>query len=164
MFTSMSLPACFVAVIFLLFIIRRIFIIVTIKSTSMFPTLKENDRVLVFCHYPIKWLNKGQVVIVWHTPSDLLVGKWQKNPDITPFIKRVIGLPGDIIVAEYNKLHGAFQKSYADQCVNKEDIFHNIPDGYIFVASDNPAGGLDSYSWGPISIKGVLGVVLWKLP
>lgn len=143
--------------------VRCSFCIVKVISTSMFPTLNDGDRVLVFLHYPTKWLRKGQIVIVWHTPSDLSIGKWPKSSRITPYIKRVAGLSGDVIVTEFNRLNIALRKEYYQKinCPGKK--IHLIPEGFIFVESDNPAGGYDSHSWGPIPMRGVLGIAIIKI-
>ncbi len=128
----------------------------------MLPTYRENDRVLVLRHFPTKWLRKGQVVIVWHTPSDLQIEKWPKDPSITPYIKRLIRLPGDTIVTDFYKLHPALQESHPHKFNGEAEKIHQIPEGFIFVTSDNLSGGYDSHSWGPISSKGVLGIILLK--
>lgn len=115
---------------------------------------------LVFCQYPIKWLIQGQSVIVWHTPSDLEWKNWLYNPHITPLIKRIKGLPGDIIELESKRIRGSFKKSL--RLVNEDTFSFHVPNNYIFIECENKFEGLDSYSWGPISTKGILGIVLFK--
>ena len=62
---------------------------IRVKSISMQPTLYERDFVLV---------NKLSYEIGEPKRGDVIVFEYPWNPDTEPYIKRVIGLPGDYIV------------------------------------------------------------------
>ena len=59
-----------------------------IPSASMFPTLKENDRVLVNkLSYDVHDVNRGDLVVFERPPGE-------EDSEIKDLIKRVVGLPG----------------------------------------------------------------------
>jgi signal peptidase I len=70
-----------------------------IPSGSMEPTLKVNDRVLVNkLSYHLHSVHRGDVVVFKKPPDDT-------TPGITDLIKRVIGLPGEIISARDGQVY-----------------------------------------------------------
>jgi signal peptidase I len=91
---------------FLLFLVvlylRTSLVIVTIQGGSMRPTLQPGERVLVWRHYLPQWLKRGQIVLVWPATMPPVDSTSRvRNPNlfaITPLIKRVVALPGDVIV------------------------------------------------------------------
>ncbi len=77
------------------FIIEPFFI----PSNSMYPTLQENDRVLVTKYdFNFRIPQRGEIVI-FHAPKLALQLKSNAGEALKPmeFVKRVIGLPGDHI-------------------------------------------------------------------
>jgi signal peptidase I len=155
LFLSFSILICILAPYYLC--------VITVKSYSMIPTLRDGDRVLVLRHWPSKWLRKGQIVIAWHTPSELQYCDWPRKASFIPYIKRITALPGDTVVTEFKKLNKALQELLLCQFDGNGKKVQYVQNGYVFLESDNPAGGIDSHCWGPISMDGVLGVVILKL-
>ncbi len=136
-------------------LLRTAFVVVTVQGQSMFPTLEEYDRVLVWRFWPARWLQRGQIVIVRQ------LGKRAEGH--LPFIKRIVGLPGDTIITSIDDLPGHLRLSLlAEHDTQGRRIWH-IPPGYIFVRGDNRIGSVDSLSWGPIPFTRVGGIVLRKL-
>lgn len=146
-----------------LFAFRKIFYVVTIEMKSMAPTLKEGDKVLVCRYWPKNWLQRGCIVIL--IPSDQILPPEQGSrlfPTI-PVIKRITGLPGDIVETHLNKLDGYHQeklKPYYDES-GKRTWY--IPQKHVFVRGDNPGGICDSTIWGPIPDSSLVGIVIAKL-
>ncbi len=143
---------------------RAMLLVVTVKGRSMAPTLQEGDRVLVLRKWPARWLGKGVVIVVrpWSQDATTQQGPRKKAP--VPFIKRVIGLPGDTLetfTAETN----AFSKSLVSRVRDGygHRIWH-IPPDHLFVRGDNPLGSLDSMTMGPVPFDKVLGLVVMRLP
>jgi signal peptidase I len=144
----------------LVLFVRKALVVVTVTMHSMEPTLSPGDRVLVLRYWPRRWLRKGQIVIVWPwTPSE------RRGPFGVemPYIKRIIGRPGDRLVtrlAELSDIHREDQRPWHDASGRR---VWEIPAGHCFVRGDGPIGGFDSLSWGPVPDSAVLGVVLKRL-
>ncbi|QJC34063.1 signal peptidase I [Enterobacteriaceae endosymbiont of Donacia cinerea] len=106
-------------IIILIFIVRFfIYESFYIPSGSMAPTLLEGDFILVNKFiYGIKNPLNNRIIINNKLPKrgDIVVFKYPKNTKIN-YIKRIIGLPGDIIVYNYkNKQITLYNKKYIKQ-------------------------------------------------
>lgn len=171
--------AAAIAVLLALFI--RTFVVQAFKipSGSMEPTLLIGDHILVnkfiygvkipFVHatlIPISSPDRGDVVVFIY-PVD-------KTKD---FIKRVIGLPGDKIEIQDQKIfvNGEIYEDkhgyYADRRVRKSNPGHpeqfTVPKGHIFVMGDNRDHSYDSRYWGYVpmdTIKGKAFIIYWSWP
>lgn len=78
----------------------------TIPSGSMLPTLRVGDYILVNkFHYGLRLPVIGTKMLELGSPErgDIMVFKYPENPRIN-YIKRVIGLPGDVIQYQNNTL------------------------------------------------------------
>lgn len=87
--------------VFLIVLVLRSFIVepFRIPSASMYPTLEIGDFILVSkSSYGIKLPVTSTKIFPMGEPErgDVIVFKYPKNPDVD-YIKRVIGLPGDIV-------------------------------------------------------------------
>ena len=130
---------------------------IRIQSISMQPTLYEQDFVLVNkLAYKIGELNRRDVV-VFQPPIE---------SEREPYIKRVIGLPGDIVrvsdgVVFINDL--PLQEAYEAA----PPIYHGewtVPQGEVFVLGDNRNNSSDSHLWGMVPVENIIGkavVVYW---
>ncbi len=190
----------------LLIVIRQGFIEARyIPSESMVPTLKVNDRLivekvtknlsLVGFNFPIQ---RGDIVVFYPPPEgnhgkDLhhdplsIFARWTGLPFLPQddaYIKRVIGLPGDII--EIHKGEGVFINGmlliepYVNEvpdytCINLEDIPSYrrqgktgkiiVPKGHLFMMGDNRNRSQDSHVWGFLDKKRIVGraaVIVWR--
>ncbi len=163
---SIYLSLMFSAIIvqfLIVFLLRKCFVVVNIEHESMSPTLHDGDRVLVFRYWPAKWLQKGNIVLIWPWPNEISHHKEPKPFGVIPYIKRVIGLPGDTIVTSIDELD-EYHKSKLFHTYDDEGkkAFY-IPHNHFFVIGDYPIGGFDSRKWGPIPFESFLGVVVIKL-
>lgn len=150
-----------------------------IPSPSMNTTLLPGDRVLV-----------NRVVYHLHTPGrgNIIVFNWPVNPQLV-FIKRVIGLPGDLIslqngrvyvngrrVAEpYVMQNGGRPVPTQPAPANAETTMtepwsliqpYRVPADSYFVMGDNRTMSDDSRDWGPVPAKDVIGqasLIYWPL-
>ena len=171
--------AAAIAVLLALFI--RTFVVQAFKipSGSMEPTLLVGDHILVnkFIYgvkipfirttlIPISSPKRGDVVVFIY-PVD-------KTKD---FIKRVIGLPGDTVEIQgqkviingkrYDDKHGYYADQHESQSNPGQLEQFKVPKGHIFVMGDNRDHSYDSRFWGyvPIrSIKGKAFIVYWSWP
>jgi signal peptidase I len=153
------LSACSaISLLIMVVFIRIALVVVTVQSFSMSPTLKHGDRVLVFRYWPASWLRKGHIVIVQPPSPDM---RYLTKP--VPFIKRVIGLPGDTLVTYLSQLNDHYRAPLLSAHDEEGKRIWHVPPGHLFVRGDYVLGGSDSLTWGPIPFRSVLGIVLMKL-
>lgn len=137
-------------------------VVVTVRSQSMSPTLEDGDRVLVWRNWPLRWLRRGQIAIVW--PRELPVGGPPPFGVATPYIKRIVALPGEVVLSSLSGLQElirADQQRFYDPDGQRE---WNVPAGHIFVQGDFPLAVSDSRIWGPIPVESVRGIVVMTFP
>lgn len=144
-----------------------------IPSASMEPTLEKGDRVLVNkLSYDLHDVHRGDVIVFELEPDQ--VG----DDGIKDLIKRVIGLPGDVIESRDGVVYvndRALDEPYlADGMVtgdpsdgqNPAIDRQTVPEGHVFVLGDNRSNSADSrYPYrGPIPIDSIVGrafVLVW---
>lgn len=126
---------------------------IRIESISMQPTLYEGDFVMVNkLAYKFGSPARGDVII-FHYPPD---------PDREPYIKRVIGLPGDHVRVQDGMVHingSPIQEPYisAPPAYSGEWI---IDENMVFVLGDNRNHSSDSHNWGTVPLENVIGKAL----
>jgi signal peptidase I len=175
-----NVEAIVIAVILALFI--RTFVVQAFKipSGSMKNTLLIGDHILVNKFiYGIKFPFIKYPMIPVSTPerNDIVVFQFPEDPE-KDFIKRVVGLPGDIVECRDKVLFVNGQKvdtSFAvfnDQHVlpgsyQPRDNFGpvKIPDKSLFVMGDNRDESYDSRFWGVFdmaALKGKAFMIYWS--
>lgn len=172
--------AIIVALLLALFI--RTFVVQAFKipSGSMIPTLLVGDHLLVTKFiYGVKNPVNGATWIPVATPQreDIVVFRYPLDPS-KDYIKRVIGVPGDIIEIVNKKIilngkpfsdsHGVFlDSSIYPASMQPRDNFGpiTVPDGKLFVMGDNRDNSYDSRFWRFVDTKDVLGkafIIYWS--
>ncbi len=134
-----------------------------IPSISMEPTLEKGDRILVcrICLHTSD-IQRGDVIVfsnphpgptVDRGPVGALLhwlgqGLGVAQPEDKDYIKRVIGLPGDVVELNEGQLYVNGQKvdePYLDPEVDTRPFGPvTVPDGMLFVLGDNRAHSGDS--------------------
>lgn len=114
--------------IFLIVLVLRSFIVepFRIPSGSMIPTLLVGDFILVNKYnYGIRLplINKKIIELGSPQRGDVMVFRYPRDPS-TPFIKRVVGIPGDKIVFRDRRLY-----------INDEEIKHDEIGTYVGLKS-----------------------------
>jgi len=135
----------------------------SIPSSSMENTLEISDRLLVNkLSYQFGEIERGDIV-VFERPSTL-------SSPYDDLIKRVIGLPGDVVEGRENQvlINGEpLVEPYLDSEVIIRDFGPTeIPAGQVFVMGDNRSNSADSRVFGPIDIETIEGeafVRYWPL-
>lgn len=134
-----------------------------IDGHSMEPNLHDQELILVD-----KW------TYLFHPPArgDVVVFKAPPNPSLD-YIKRVIGLPGDVITIKDTTVYvngQALTEPYVQPSNqgNPYPSFTNrvIPPNTYFVLGDNRNGSSDSRDWGCLPRANVIGraaLVYWPL-
>jgi signal peptidase I len=159
-----------------------------IPSGSMLPTLEINDRVLVNkLAYRFREPRRGEIIVFIAEKDETTKTLFRKVTDflteglgVTPpagerdFIKRVIGLPGDVIeVTE----QGVFIKSPGERRFRLSEPYimaqddmgpplepFTVPDDSYFVMGDNRGNSSDSRSsLGPIKREDIIGKAFIKI-
>jgi signal peptidase I len=131
-----------------------------IPSASMEPTLQEGDRVLVNkLSYDLHDVRHGDV-IVFERPDEPSDVPHPEN-EIPDLIKRVIGLPGDIIEARDGVVYindERIDEPYLAPDTPTTDLpRQEVPDGHLFVMGDNRTNSHDSRKFGAIDESSIVG-------
>ncbi len=138
-----------------------------IPSGSMLPTLQIEDKILVekispkIAKLQHKDLHRGTIV-VFKPPSSLVNAGYKKT---TALIKRVVGIPGDLIEVRDGKLlrNGeVINEIWRESPLNYEQPPTRIQDNQLWVLGDNRNSSLDSHIWGPLPSKNVVGTAVWR--
>jgi signal peptidase I len=130
---------------------------IRIESISMQPTLYAGNYVIVNkVAYKIGEPGRGDVII-FHYPPD---------PNREPYIKRVIGLPGDLVEINNSKVtvNGTPMVEPYIKAPPSYSGSWTIPENSLFVLGDNRNNSSDSHSWGMVPMENVIGkaeVVYW---
>jgi signal peptidase I len=148
-----------------------------IPSASMEPQLREGDRVVVSrTAYKLHEPHRGDI-IVFPSPAvpaehenlaeklfrDVLEAVALRDPGDRELIKRVIGLPGDIIEGRNNHVvidgHVLLEPYLRTDVVTTDFGPITVPDGSVFVMGDNRTNSHDSRfpDIGPIRIDTIVG-------
>jgi signal peptidase I len=130
---------------------------IRVESISMQPTLYADDFVIV-----------NKLAYRFNRPSrgDVIVFRYPPEPGSEPYIKRVIGLPDDLVSISGGKVsinRTLLDEPYISAPPNYEGHWI-VPQGSLFVLGDNRNHSSDSHRWGMVPLGNVIGkalVVYW---
>jgi signal peptidase I len=168
-----------VVVAIIVAVLLRAFVVATysIPSGSMEPTLQIGDRIVVDkLSYHLHGVDRGNIVVFTTPPNENCAG-----PPVADLVKRVIGLPGEVISLEDGKVYingrllpepflppDIRTDTYPGPSINGYALHraYRIPAGEVFVMGDNRPESCDSRYWGPIHESTIVGEVdlrIWPL-
>ena len=168
-----------VLVAVLVAVLLRTFVVATysIPSGSMEPTLKIGDRIVVNkLSYHLHGVDRGNIVVFTTPPNENCAG-----PPVADLVKRVIGLPGEIISLQHGSvfINGQLLPEPFLPPDLRDDTYpgptndayslhqpYRIPLGDVYVMGDNRPRSCDSRFWGPIRESTIVGKVdmrIWPL-
>ena len=128
-----------------------------VDGRSMMPTLKDGDRGFSFVINKIFGIDRFDVVIV----SDVEEAKY--------IVKRVIGLPNEIVEYRNNELYingEKFEEDFLADDAYTGDLYYELKDDEYFVLGDNRQVSKDSRYYGPFSGRDIVAkdfLVFWPL-
>jgi len=134
-----------------------------VPTGSMEPTIAAGDRLLtVKLNYYFKSPQRGEIV-VFHIPDRI---KQEKN--MPPFVKRIIGLPGDTVEVRDGKVYVNDRAYEVEDAPEAEYTFGpvEVEEGMLFVLGDNRNQSYDSHEWGFLPEENVIAkavVVIWPI-
>lgn len=146
----------------------------TIPSGSMLNTLLIGDCVLVNKFiYGIKIPFTNDYLIDMDEPErgDVVVFEYPLDPSLD-YIKRIVGMPGDIIAMKDNQLYINGQKPDEPYAIYIKPSGENteasnygpftVPEGEYFMMGDNRDNSADSRNWGTVERNALVGKA-WRL-
>lgn len=133
---------------------------VRVDGFSMKPTLQDGEFVLVNrLAYRIGEPQRGDI-IVFHFPLD---------PASQDLIKRVIGLPGDVITTRGGVVFVNGQP-LREPYIAAAPLYSGewtVPPDQLYVLGDNRNDSSDSHSWGMLPVQEIVGkavFIYWPFP
>jgi len=132
---------------------------IRVDGDSMLPTMVSGEYVVI---------NRLSYRFGSPQPGDIIVFHFPRDPK-EEYIKRVIGLPGDIVEV----MNGAVYINGQPLAENYLSVKMNytgkweVPAGQLFVLGDNRNNSSDSHDWGTVPMDYVVGkavLVYWPPP
>ena len=147
-----------IAVIIAYMLNTYIFSFITVNKTSMYPTL--NDKDIVFLNKTAYWKESPQ-------SGEIIIFYKDRDGSKTYYVKRVIGLPGDVIELSAGTLYRngvALDEPYISVRPGGY-YYYEVPEGKYFVLGDNRAVSIDSKNEeiGFVDISEIEGKVVVKI-
>ncbi len=137
---------------------------VVVDGESMVPELHEGERLLVnkLIYYDLEsfdWghIERGDIVVFWY-PQD---------PEKS-FVKRVIGLPGELVEIRRGQVYingRLLEEPYLSAERNRSTLNYSakrVNEHFYFVMGDNRDNSLDSRTWGLVPQKYIYGKAFFR--
>lgn len=147
-----------------------------VEGRSMEPTLETSELVLVnkFAYWEID-LGPFDALIPGRSNGDLLGGEPERGSVVifrppyesrNDFVKRIIGLPGDLVEVSVGRVfvNGVelLEDGYTDAPPDYQWGPARIPPDHYFVLGDNRNSSQDSHVFGPIHRERIVGEVMFR--
>ena len=130
---------------------------VKVEGTSMQPELLDQERIFVNKFvYHFEGIQRGDIVVFWYP----------KDPSKS-FIKRVVGVPGDVVQIKDGQVYineTLFQERYVPTGYQDLDSYApiRVKEGYYYVLGDHRNASNDSRSWGLVPRKYIYGKAVFR--
>ncbi len=152
-----------IAIAILIAVLFKLFIGDTtrVKGNSMNDTLHNDDVLFVDkISMNISGLKRGDIVIL-DAPDE----------ENTKYIKRVVGMPGDVVSIEDGKVYvngEYYEENYTNTDTTNpitDESYWQLKDGEYFVMGDNRLVGQsnDSRAFGPITEESIVGHAVFRI-
>lgn len=130
---------------------------VKVEGTSMQPELLDQERIFVNKFvYHFEGIQRGDIVVFWYP----------KDPSKS-FIKRVVGVPGDVIQIKDGQVYvngQLLQERYVPTGYQDLDSYApiRVKEGFYYVLGDHRNASNDSRSWGLVPRKYIYGKAVFR--
>lgn len=127
-----------IALVIVILLNTFIFQLVTVPTGSMISTIMPGDKLYVNKIFDVQKAKRGDILVF----KSQELGKY--------LVKRLIGLPGDIVEIKYNGdvyINGSkIEEPYAVKSTGEEKTF-NVPEDCYFFMGDNRPYSKDARAW-----------------
>ena len=138
-------PALVIALLLVQFVAQTTYV----HGNSMEPNLHSNQRILIEkVGYRFHDPRRGDVVVL------------DVEGTSAPLIKRVVGLPGEVLTIRNNQVFidgEVIEEPYLTGTRQSDWGPIDVPAGYVFVMGDHRRASNDSRLFGPIPIDSIVG-------
>jgi signal peptidase I len=146
-----------VAVLFCFFLITYVGQAFRVQGASMQPLLEDDERILVnkFA-YRLGPIRRSDVVVFWYP----------RDPGVS-FIKRVVGLPGDVVELRRGLVYVNGRRLH-EPWIAAEFRGHDsvgpveVERGHYFVLGDHRTSSNDSRAWGDVPERYIYGKAVFR--
>lgn len=146
------------------FLVRLVVLNFRVDGQSMTPNL-ENEQMLLVNRNAYQFLDwQGNTFYPFDPPErgDIVVFNPPTESE-KPYIKRIIGLPGDEVTFSNGQVYvngKMLEEDYIEdrtRCQRNDYCDVIVPEGSIFVLGDHRSNSSDSRVFGPVPIENVIG-------
>ena len=152
-----------VSVVIAILVILFVYQPVKVEGTSMMPSLEDQERIFInkfIYRFKMGEIQRGDMVVFWYP-----------NDPSKSYIKRVIGLPGDIVEIDHGEVRvnrQPLQEDYVPQAYRDSQSYEQktVPPDEYFVLGDHRNSSNDSRNWGPVHRRHIYGkavFIYWPL-
>jgi signal peptidase I len=130
---------------------------VKVEGTSMQPELIDQERIFVNKFvYHFEEIHRGDIVVFWYP----------KDPSKS-FIKRVVGVPGDLVSVRGGRVYingQLLEERYVPRGYQDLDSYPSVQvkEGHYYVLGDHRNASNDSRSWGLVPRKYIYGKAVFR--
>ena len=130
---------------------------VKVEGTSMQPELLDQERIFVNKFvYHFEEIHRGDIVVFWYP----------KDPSKS-FIKRVLGVPGDVVSIREGQVYinsQLVEERYVPWGYQDADSYPavRVREGHYYVLGDHRNASNDSRSWGLVPRKYIYGKAVFR--
>ena len=140
-----------VLTVIIFFLVQATVQVSIVNGSSMEPNLRDGQRLVVNkAFYRLHHPERGDIII-FHPPH---------NAGATPFIKRVVGLPGDTVEIKKGTVYISgypLDEPYIEEAPAYTLAKKEITGNNYFVLGDNRNNTSDSHVWGTVPSRNVIG-------